>query len=196
MTNRLGATTQIQVESSKTSDPDLVSIIKKMLGDHDCKEPFYPLIDLAERIDFNWNNVKGKIKWYKWPGMILLVAIPLLATFVSVLLAEGATWAKYFSYVLTLLALFSSIFRPRERFLKCCDLEMQIAEFRDEYLAELEKRLAEGKPVEKDKLLDFGLTMSHQFALLQRKLFQLFLPEAFAGSDRKVRIQRSTDKAA
>jgi hypothetical protein len=153
--------------------------VKAVLQYRKYQEPCYPLDDIAQIIDDTSRNIESKVFFYKWLGMTLLVLIPLIATTLSIVLAETKNYGwptQSLSYSLTFLTLLNSIFKPGERFRQVCLMGIEVSHFKDEFLAELEKLLLKGQ-VEETQLLEFIDIQSHQFEPYQEKLIGLFFPE-------------------
>lgn len=155
--------------------PQLANEVRVVLKNHG--KSCHSLEEVAKAIDYTQSNLRRKVSFYKWPGMILLVLIPLVATALTVVLAEQTYgWlAKPLSYSLTFLTILNSIFKPSERFRQVCALGVKIAVFKDIFLGNLEKLLSPG--VEHTQLLEFGEQTMKRFAPFQEELIEFFLPE-------------------
>lgn len=52
------------------------------------------LKELIQASEYDQASVQRKIFWYKWPGVVLLVAIPLISALVSIAVAAGEKTAQ------------------------------------------------------------------------------------------------------
>jgi hypothetical protein len=163
------------------SSEKLSSKAKSILSDHGYSKTCYPLDDLAKTIEDNKTNVARKILVYKWPGLALLVLIPVISTLLSVLISEnisatvtGTMAVKIFSYSLTFLTLLNSIFKPGERFRLACSIGIEIQCLMDRLLTEVENL---SQPVQDAKLLELCAKFRDDFVPIQNKLTGIFFPE-------------------
>jgi hypothetical protein len=159
---------------------------KKILSDSNYEKECYPLNDLLLNVARTEANVERKVVLYKWFAFLLLMAIPIISAFLSVIVAEDANggtqhafgallpYAPYFSFTLTLLTILASIFKPGERFQTACFMSIKISHFGSDILAGLEGL----SPVDDKKLLEFSHSKREEFERYQEQLVGLFLPEA------------------
>ncbi len=131
----------------KWTGEHLRSTVREMLRNRGYDRECLPLEDVAFEIGETIQNLSRKVKLYKWPGMILLVLIPVISTSLSVLVTRSQrpsgiviplAVVESLSYGLTLLTLFNSIFAPRERFTSLCHMGIPLHEVAITFLAKLE----------------------------------------------------------
>ncbi len=91
----------------------------------------HPLINFADTIEKNAHFANNKVVVYKWLAFVLLLLIPLLSTYVSVVvnMKDDDLFKDSLPYttgLLTIMTVVNSIYRPRTRFTKSCILGMTI----------------------------------------------------------------------
>ncbi len=166
---------------------ELLAQARKVLSDKNYNKECFPLQDLIRTIVDAEILVSRKVTIYKWFGLVLLMSIPLVSALLSVLVTQNSDavpkskmifaclsiYAPYLSFLLTLMTIFNSIFKPGERFQSSCFIAIKIKNFRSNLIADLEKL----SPVQDTTLID--LVQKHQvaFEAYQEKLIGLFLPE-------------------
>ena len=168
---------------------NLLEKAKKILSDNNYTKDCYPLDDLFQTVVETESIVGRKVFIYKWFGFFLLVAIPIISTFLSVIITHNTEEvslnntqnifeallpiAPYLSLGLTLMTILNSIFKPGERFQAACFMSIKISHFRSDILADLEKL----SPVDDESLLKLVHKHRKVFESHQEKLVGLFLPE-------------------
>ncbi len=162
---------------------ELLSTEHAILRNHGFRDECLPLDDIAERIDKIDRNVQGKIFFYKWSGMIVLVLVPLISTMLSMFVTKNLTtdWVKAFTYTLTILTLFNSIFRPSIHFKDLCGMGIQIHELRCTFLASLETLSS----VKEHDLLAIRKTYDKNLVELEKKLMGYFFPVELQSGERR-----------
>jgi len=122
--------------------PEIIELILREKG---YRDSWRPLKDMAEEVESLRANLNGKVLWVKWTGLILLVLVPIGSAIVTSLTSlknpssyYGFTAAEIASFILTVLTILNSIFRPRDRFRKCCNLELDLDNIEHNVLLELE----------------------------------------------------------
>jgi len=160
----------------------LVQRVRKILSERGHHGVCQPLDGLAETIEDTERNVARKVKVYKWPGLILLAAIPILSTSLSVVVTgtkSGPAWLSVpalsfvLSYTLTVLTVLNSIFRFSERFKEACRIGVDFEQIKSSFLMELESL-----PVLDEVHLHTLVTkFSKLVAPYQKELISMFLPE-------------------
>jgi len=155
---------------------------KQILQDKGYSKECYTLEDLANVIDETQKNVIHKVWLYKWLGLPILVLMPIISAFLSVIIAQKSpsepfamlVWlVPYMSFGLTVLTILNAIFKPGERFKQVCSLGIQVASFKDEVLS----ALASLSPVDDASLLKLVDANRKRFEVYQEQLIGLFLPE-------------------
>jgi hypothetical protein len=171
-----------------SSEKSMEKSIELILEEKNCKEPWRPLRDLAKEVERTRKSLKRKVLWFKWPGFILLVLVPVLSATISVMI--GTSWKIFgfsstgiLSYFLTLFTILSSIFRPRDRFRKACNLEMDLDNLQQKFLINLErKRLG---AIDSDLLLTQAEALNKSLQPIREAMIDLFLPDTAINSELK-----------
>lgn len=162
---------------------------KEILKEKSYAKDCYPLDELINVVIATEKNVRAKVFWYKWSGLILLVSIPLISALLSVIITQDSEAtinstntfrdllpvAPYLSLGLTLMTILNSIFKPGERFRTACLMSIKVSHFRADILADLEKLPS---AVSDDVLLKVIHKNRKDFEFYQEQLVGLFLPEA------------------
>ena len=162
---------------------------KKILKEKNYTKDCYPLDELINVVIATEKNVRSKVFWYKWSGLIFLVSIPLISALLSVIITQDSNpatnssntfryllpIAPYLSLGLTLITILNSIFKPSERFRTACFMSIKVSHFRADILADLEKLPS---AVSDEVLLKVVHKHRKDFEFYQEQLVGLFLPEA------------------
>lgn len=175
---------------------DLKSAVQQILKKRGYEKQCLPLEDIANEIGKTNANLHFKLQIYKWPGMVLLILVPVISSSLSVIVtktehgpASGFFFSPVFmaglSYGLTLLTLFNSIFSPRERFTSLCHMGIPLHDVAVAFLAKLEML---PDPIQERDL--HALTEEFEDILLPYKkgLISLFLPQTDVDSVRKLDV--------
>ena len=173
----------------------LLEMVRAILLERGYQKTCLPLDDVANRIENTHANIDFKIKLYKWSAMLLLILIPVLSTSLSILATDKLTNVVfvYMTYLLTLLTLFNSIFRPSQRFRELCEMGIALQDLEDDFLSELED-LSNG--VQESSLHVLRETFHKELVVYERRLIALFLPsEAAPQPARKGRVTPPQPKA-
>lgn len=143
---------------------------------------------LSKTVERNSKYVTCKVFAYKWSGLFLLTAIPLISALLSILInhnGDSPIWMPTnivfpLSLFLTFFTILNSIFRPSLRFREACLIGIGIERFRVDFLIDL-KRLP---PNDEPALLDLIDKKGKEFEAYQIQLIGLFMPmEATAQHD-------------
>ena len=163
-----------------TTDAEtLPTMARLILSERGHSKVCYPLENVAQRIDETSLNIKRKVRFYKWSGLIFLILIPLVSTALSLCVAEkvdgvgGISIVKTLTYFLTFVTVLNGIFRPSERFKQLCSMGIKVERFRSDFLATLET-LSE---VQESTLHALSEKLSKDFVPYQEQLIGFFLPE-------------------
>ncbi|MGA3071457.1 MAG: hypothetical protein ABSD43_14710 [Terracidiphilus sp.] len=167
-------------------DKSMAAKIELILAEKGYEHPWCPLYDLAKEVGDLHENLDGKILWVKYPGLVLLVLVPILSAFVTGLTGTEwhvgrFSWAGIVSFILTIVTILNSSFRPRDRFRKCCNLEMDLSRLERSFLIDLE-RLAPGK-IDSNDLLAKAESLDESLQPIRDALIDLFLPDMASGGD-------------
>jgi len=154
--------------------------IQIILKDKDCSRRIYSLEAFAKTVDMNRKYTERKIFIYKWSGLFLLTAIPLISALLTVLVSSNgensqmlsASYIFLISLSLTVFTMLNSIFKPGERFREACRLGIGINNFIIDFLNDLEKI----NDIETSSLINLIEKKKKCFELYQMKLIDLFLP--------------------
>jgi hypothetical protein len=164
----------------------LVLVHRENETDSRHNEDFPPVMDLADALDENARFAQRKVRLYKWSGLFALLAIPLLSTIVSILVADGGQKFRLdplvlpvLSAALTLVTLLNSIMKPGERFQAACRVCMRVRAIGNRLL----ESLATADRVDDKTLVAIVNKHRRRLLPLQEELIQLFLPTN-AASDR------------
>lgn len=177
------------MSKSEKALKETIGKVEQLLVAHSYSKACYPLEDLVSTIMGTEKIIWRKLKTYKWFGFILLTAIPVTSTILSVAITsnggEGGAgtgdifaWLKpyvpHLSVSLTLMTLLNAIFKPSERFQTVCSLSIKVSHFKSDVMAEIEKL----SPFNEQKLLDLVDKFRSSFEPYQEQLVGLFMPEA------------------
>ena len=144
--------------------------------------------ELAEEVESTRKKLKLKVFRVKWMGFILLLLVPILSATISVMMDTswklfGSSLTAILSYILTLLTILNSIFRPRDRFRKSCSLEMELDNLELKFLIDLEKKKA--AEITSDFLLTEAEFFNKSLQPIREAMIDLFLPDSASASDQK-----------
>ena len=172
----------------KSEHSEMEKKIELILKGKGYQEPCHPLRELAEEVENTRKNLRLKVFLVKWMGFILLLLVPVLSATISVMMNTtwklfGFSFTAILSYILTLLTILNSIFRPRDRFRKSCNLEMDLDNLELKFLIDLERK----KPAEitRDLLLTDAESFNKSLQPIREAMIDLFLPDAASPSDQK-----------
>lgn len=153
--------------------------VTNILREKGYKKNCYALNELCQTIDLNTKNTLTKIRVFKWLGLTLLTAIPLMSTLLSILVSmkEGSQrWSAdtflYLSVALTIFTILNSIFKPSEKFQLASRLGIRIYIFKTNFLIELERM----KTINEQDLLALIEAKSLAFLTYQEELVGMFMP--------------------
>jgi len=157
----------------------LASDVKEILNEHGYTKVCHPLEDTVKDVGRTCANINSKVFLYKWSGLIILTAVPIISTILSILASESPTESitaivRYLSYSLTLLTLFNSIFKPKERFREVCSMGIRINDLRNAFLGKIETLPS---AIEEEKLHALAAQFSKELVPFEKELIGLFLPE-------------------
>lgn len=166
--------------------------IQIVLKEKDYSRQFYPLEAFAKSVEMNRKYTERKIFIYKWSGLFLLTAIPIISALLTVLVSPNNSTQKLASqYIflislsLTIFTILNSIFKPGERFREACRLGVGINNFIIDFLNDLEKINVN----EISSLIKLIEKKKKCFELYQMKLIDLFLPVE------RIEHEKNIDKA-
>lgn len=140
----------------------------------------HPLDALSKTVEMNCKYAARKVFVYKWSGLFLLSAIPLISALLSILInlkGDSPIWMPTsivfpLSLFLTLFTILNSIFRPSLRFREACLIGIGIERFRVDFLIDL-KRLPQ---INESALLELIDKKRKEFEAYQIQLIGLFMP--------------------
>lgn len=163
----------------------LIAKTQTILREHGYHKVCYPLEDLARRLEEAQFMVVRKISFYKPTSFVVLTAIPVISTIVSILSTKRIDGVPLDSlaYSLTFLTLYNSIFKPSFRFQALCEMGISIENLQDDFLAALEAlpEVEEGKLHAIQKQYEgrlHAIRHAYETRLLphERRLISFFLP--------------------
>ena len=109
------------------------------------------LMEMMQSFEYNSNLIMLKIKFYKYGGLVLLIAIPVVSTIIASIVniseckGSGAAtnwcgaWAlPTLTLCLALLTVLNSIFKPSVRFARVAQIGVELFHWRCEFLRDLE----------------------------------------------------------
>jgi len=182
-----------------STEKSMEKAIELILDEKNCKEPWRPLRELAKEVESTRANLRVKVRWFKWPSFILLVLVPVLSASISVMI--GTNWkilgfssTGILSYILTLFTILNSIFRPRDRFRKACNLQMDLDNLQQKFLIDLERK--KRGAIDSDLLLTQAESLNAFLHPIRQANIDLFLPDSSGSSDQKGAAKGDAEKEA
>ena len=155
---------------------EVVGLLKSKGYDKRC----YPLEEFTKTFALNKKYADRKIFWYKWSGLFLLTAIPLISALLSV--SVSATGGRFpwlpealvffISLALTLFTILNSIFKPSERFQAACRIGIGMNRFMIDFLVALEKMTT----IDEAALLALIDRKLKELEKYQERLISMFMP--------------------
>jgi hypothetical protein len=132
---------------------------------------------LLEIIKGDFQKIRYKIPFYKWAGVTLLTAIPILAAVLTVGTNSKPPWPGFLllpiSLSLTIFTILNSIFKFRSRFQKACELYMEIESF----IFNLLNKIKNVVPNQEGVLIEMLREERIAFERLRKDQLCLFMPE-------------------
>jgi hypothetical protein len=172
-----------------TDEQEFLLNAKKILEAKGFTKDHPALNELIGAIHFDQCSTQRKILWYKWPGLILLVATPLISALISIAIASSGDKNSYLlppnvlaialplaSLTLTIMTIFDSAFKPAERFKRACKIGIEIQNFKGQLLADLQQLSTE------EELNKYIPQKRQKFTQFSMALVDLFLPETISAS--------------
>jgi hypothetical protein len=177
-----------QDKKDKSFSEEVCEILKRKNYTATC----YPLFHLTNSIMKNDKFVNNKVTIYKYLALPLLLGIPLISTYLSIVAnMKGDEFftnsLRYASVILTVMTVVNSIYRPRVRFAKSCKLEIKIEHFKSNFLGTLEKM----QKIDEESLLAFESEQRAKFETYQEELITLFLPESGVEDIKKRKLDKT-----
>jgi len=167
----------------KTSFAKTVHEVLHELGYQKTNQALEYLIDEVQN---NRKLARNKVTFYKWPGWILLTAIPLASALLSVLvgadpskLIDSKELVAPLSLGLTLFTILNTVFGPGKRFSEACHIEIRIERFIVEFLVDLQrlgKTHDAQSPEFESALLDLVVKKRKDLEQYQIELIGMFMP--------------------
>lgn len=144
----------------------------------DLPTQYPPLKELLNEIHEEEVSTHRKLLFYKWSGLFLLLAIPLIAASVSadLITKRYASWIAPLSLLLTALTILNAALRPNQRFPLLCNIGVGIRDIKMSLLLDIVN-------VNTENELKKCVNQRHQeLDKFSRDLIGTFLPQAAEGS--------------
>ena len=133
-----------------------------------------------DHLDHEFDDTERHIKTKRWickpSAFIVLMCIPILSAVISALATEKVGgWAlKGPSYVLTLVTLLNSVFKPADRFRELCRMSMSVHSLRDAFISELRKKWKD--PDKETAAIQLCEEYEKKLNPMNTRLIELYLP--------------------